>query len=302
MRPSHLCSVRRCCVALPLTSPYSRVRVFACSCVYVLLLVASTTSEARSGWTKALNKALKEIRAAQPTSGWLIKQGGRASKGFLSSFFAKNKRRWFVLTQPAEGDEATFRYYDGPPTALGPEVREPRGAVVLNRDAKLAIDSASKLANAFVITSQGASDAKAICTTLAAETNADLARWMKALHGAIGASGGKVKALKDLGKDFRGAAKAAHKPGALVRKASMERNRMMMQLERLEREELMELKVKVLHDLCDHLDVVFDRRKDKDKRWLVDHILSQRRQHDTTYGKPGLRTWGSQEQMFSAAI
>ena len=268
------------------------------------------TSEARSGWTKALNNALKAIRALQPTSGWLIKQGGRASKGFLSSMFAKNKRRWFVLTQPeapVEGDEgggseATFRYYDGPPTALGPEVREPRGAVVLNRDAKLAIDSASKLANAFVVTSQGTSDAKAICTTLAAETNADLARWMKALHSAIGASGGKVKALKDLGKDFRGAAKAAHKPGALVRKASMERNRMMMQLERLEREELMELKVKVLQDLCDHLDVVFDRRTDKDKRWLVDHILSQRRQYDTTARKPGLRTWGSQEQMFSATI
>ena len=33
------------------------------------------------GWTKALRKALEAIRALQPTSGWLIKQGGRDRHG-----------------------------------------------------------------------------------------------------------------------------------------------------------------------------------------------------------------------------
>ena len=58
---------------------------------------------------------------------------------------------------------------------------------------------------------------------------------MKALHAAIDASGGRVKDLKSLGKDHRGAAAGAKKPGGLARQASMERHRM-MQLAKLERE------------------------------------------------------------------
>lgn len=311
------------------------------------VVLASLTSEDRSKWSKAIHKKLKEMRAQLPTAGWLIKQGGRSKHG-LSALFARDKRRWFVLTQPnaAEGSEATFRYYDGPPTPGQPiEQKTARGAVVLNRDARLAIDAESKRANAFRITSHGASDKRPVVTSLAAETNAELGRWMKALHAAIDASGGRVKDLKSLGKDHRGAAAGAKKPGGLARQASMERHRMMMQLAKLEREEvsqraplsqpslllrcflscplicesdfllllscccqMLELKVKVLQDLAEYLGVIFERKRDKDKKWLVDHIISQRRTLEANEAvahqknKPGLKTWGSVEQMFNANL
>ena len=48
-------------------------------------------------------------------------------------------KRWFVLTQPEEGGDATVRYYDAPPANLGTAV--PKGAVVLNHGAKIEIDA-----------------------------------------------------------------------------------------------------------------------------------------------------------------
>ena len=45
---------------------------------------------------------------------------------------------------------------------------------------------------------KGDNDPHPITTILAAETNQDMGRWMKAIHSAIGASGGKAKDLKDL--------------------------------------------------------------------------------------------------------
>ena len=115
------------------------------------LVFAATVSEDRAGWTKALNKTLKALKAAAPTSGWLLKQGGRNKAGF-ASILARDKRRWFVLTQPEDDGEATFRYYDSPPINLA--TTTPRGAIVLNRSAVLAMDGESKLHNAFKITSK----------------------------------------------------------------------------------------------------------------------------------------------------
>ena len=76
------------------------------------------------------------LKEAAPTSGWLMKQGGRRAKTGLASMLSRDKKRWFVLTQPEEGQGATFRYYDSPPHIPSAPAR---GAVVLNRDATLEV-------------------------------------------------------------------------------------------------------------------------------------------------------------------
>lgn len=223
-----------CC--LPLTPSVRRAAASSC-CPQVL---ACATSEDRSGWVKALTKTLKTLKAAAPTSGWLMKQGGRTKTG-LMAMLARNKRRWFVLTQPEEGDDAVFRYYDGPP----PSVTTPaRGAVVLNHEAVLAVDTEAKTPHAFRITSKGANDPHPITTVLAAETHVDMGRWMKAIHAAIGASGGKVGDLKKLAAGGKAAARR------LQRQAT--RPNMLAQLARLEVDELRELPLKKLVEVAEY--------------------------------------------------
>ena len=60
-----------------------------------------------------------------------------------------------------------------------------RGAVVINHEAELKVDTSSKMAHAFGITSKGANDAVAVSTVLAAESSSELTKWMSALHKAI---------------------------------------------------------------------------------------------------------------------
>ena len=100
------------------------------------VVLAAATSEDRSAWVKALKKTLKELAAQAPTSGWLVKQGGRAKHG-LGAFFSTNKRRWFVLVQPDEGHDAVFRYYDSPPSSLAAHAK---GAVIINYNATLQLE------------------------------------------------------------------------------------------------------------------------------------------------------------------
>jgi len=230
------------------------------------IVMATTASPERSDWVKALNKTLKAQRLLAPTSGWLVKQGGRTKEGIMS-WFATNKRRWFVLVQPEENEDAVFRYYDGPPPSL---TTPPRGAVILNNKAVIELDTASKMPNAFKVTSKGDNDPKAITTILAAENNKDMGRWMKQIATAIAASGGR-SAEDDL-KTLQAARK--EEVGKLQKKGAQQNN--VSQLAKLDVEQLKELPIKTLHEVAEYLDVPFDPKKDKDPKKLADLIMGQR--------------------------
>jgi len=228
------------------------------------ICLATTTGEERANWMKALNKTIKMLKAQAPTSGWLVKKGGRTKKGLLQ-WLSRDKRRWFVLIQPEEGQDAIFRYFDGPPSSF---TAPARGAVVLNRSAKLEVDIDAGMPHAFRVTSKGANDARELTTVLAAETNAEMGRWMKALHTAISTSGGKVTDLEDL--------QVARKAAAQKLQKNADKPNNLRQLARLEVEQLKELPIKKLHEIAEYLDAPFDRKKDKDPKKLAEIIMGQR--------------------------
>ena len=61
-------------------------------------------------------------------------------------------------------------------------------------------------------------------------------------------------------------------------------------------EELKELPLGKLHEICEYLDIVFDARKDRDKKKLADLIMGQRNAHESDKragGMAGLNTWGT---------
>jgi len=266
------------------------------------IVMATVASEERSEWYKALNKTLKAQRALAPTSGWLVKKGGRTKAGGLLAMFSTNKRRWFVLVQPEEGADAIFRYYDGPPASL---TTAPKGAVILNNQAVLEVDLEGKMPNAFKITSKGEKDPHAITTVLAAESNKDMGRWMKQIATAIAASGGRSAQadLRTLAVERKEAA------NRLEKKGNNQNN--LAQLAKLDVDELKELPLKKLQEVAEYLDVPFDPKKDKDRKKLADLIMGQRNaakadaiarnelNEDDPFGGPpgGLKTWGSTKQM-----
>ena len=98
-----------------------------------------------------------------------------------------------------------------------------------------------------MITSKGENDSRAIATSLAADSKADLGRWMKAIHMAIKASGGrKLAPLRALGR--------ASAAAAQLQKASSQLCQL-VQMAKLEQEELKQLRIKQLQEVATHLDV-----------------------------------------------
>ena len=217
------------------------------------LVLTAATSEDRSAWTKALRTTFKALEAAAPTAGWLTKQGGRTKTG-MAKMFSRDKKRWFVLTQPEDGGDATFRYYEGPPAHINSAV--PKGAVVLNSSAVVQIDEDSKLPHAFKVQSKGASDTNLVTTVLAAESKTELGKWIKAVHAAITAC--------DQGAPRRRARRSVQElaadADAKVRKLQKQSSRVttLMQMAKLDREEMMALRLKQLHELAAYVDAVFD--------------------------------------------
>ena len=115
------------------------------------LVCAAATSSDRAAWTKAINATLKRLRAGAPTSGWLLKQGGRGVAGVKGKMQAMAwKRRWFILTQPSEGRPATFAYYEGAQR----DADRPLGLVLLNASAQLFVTEKTRRPHCFCITSQ----------------------------------------------------------------------------------------------------------------------------------------------------
>ena len=151
--------------------------------------------------------------------------------------------------------------------------------------------------NGFSIKSQGASDPHPITTVLAGDSNADVGRWMKAIALAIKQSGGQMI-------DVKAVAKERIVRGSLATVDQKQINR--AQLAKLDIEELRELPLKELHQVCKHLDIVFDKRVDRDRRKLADLIVGQRNAHKADAGAGahlhdddvflpmrGLKTWGT---------
>ena len=230
------------------------------------LVFAATTSADRSRWVKALSATLKRLKDGAPTAGWLNKQAGRRAGPKWTPW----KRRWFVLTPPAAGVDATFKYWEGVPG----DADAPKGMVLLNRSAQLFVSKTSKQPNTFCVTSKGAKDPKPITTVLSAATQAEMKKWMSALNEAIKASGGTVQRNATLaalhasarvtlgstkGKQLGMSVKSVNKAGAHAVK--------MEALKQLEYEELKSLRPTQLKDLLEYMDVQSDvlTRKPKNK-------------------------------------
>ena len=171
----------------------------------------------------------------------------------------------------------------------------PKGAVVLNSSAVVQIDEESKLPHAFKVVSKGASDTNLVTTVLAAESKTELVKWIKAVHAAITAC--------DQGAPRRRARQSVQELAAVAdakaRKLQKQSSRVttLMQMAKLEREEMKALRLKQLHELAAYVDAVFDpQSKDgRDKEKLTDLILAQRATHKANEqnATPALRTWTS---------
>jgi len=258
------------------------------------IVCAAATSADRSAWIKALNAQFKRMRAGAPTSGWLMKQGGRQMGKGLSKLAAMSwKRRWFVLTQPSEGRPATFAYYDGPNVTNDP----PRGLVLLNASAQIFMTDKTKKPHCFCIQSTGAKDGKAITTILSATSNEEVKKWMRSLQGAIKASGGVVDQSAKLSKlAALGGTMTSQKMGAT--KTAMFEN-----LKRLEEPELLNLPMKKLEELAKYLDMsvpkeaLTEKLRDgkPDKRPLVKLITNKIQLEKMTTGFGAGAGWGMGE-------
>lgn len=176
------------------------------------------------------------------------------------------KRRWFVIQSPTyQSPDAVFRYYETPTAP------EPKGAVVLNRSATLAICKKGKHANCFCITSQGKSDSKPICTILAVDAQEELPRWMRSLQDAINSSGGVVgEDASVIARGFKPQWYAAGVHGGMVNKrdaANLE------QLADLDEDQLQGLRVKKLKQLAAYLAVnVYDVAEPEEKKEGYKHM------------------------------
>ena len=263
------------------------------------IVLSTATTVDRSAWVKALNRTLRILKEQAPTSGYLVKQGGRIRSG-LSAMLSRDKRRWFVLTQPETGANPIFRYYVAPPPSAS---TPPRGNVVLNRNTVLAVDDASSRKHAFAITSQGANDARPVTTSLAAESHADVTRWMKALRQAIQASGGEVASLGELADQSRRDTRAKSRVSRhSVRASNLDA------LSHLDEDQLAGLRLKKLYELAEHMQVPTlekeraGNNKDKEarlKRKVAELIATQRATYamqdtvEVALRSAPLRTWGS---------
>ena len=149
---------------------------------------------------------------------------------------------------------------------------------------------------------------------LAAETNADTARWLKAITLAIKTSGGKGNVdLKEVTRQRI----EMNQRQSLVN--TNKKQTALRQLAALEVEALKELPLKSLHDICGLLDIAHDPRKDKDRKRLAELIEHQRKTHaaemrarhgddddDFFVARAGaIKTWGSwrdEETMMNGVI
>ena len=129
------------------------------------LVLAAASANERSGWVKALSKAIKMFRVDGGTSGWLHKRGGR--KGGFFAMDTGFKRRWFSLPPKADGDdphERLITYKDEP---ASPSIN---GTLTLNRFTKV-IRSPQVYKDqpyCFTVTTQGRADPKPVITVMAA--------------------------------------------------------------------------------------------------------------------------------------
>jgi hypothetical protein len=251
------------------------------------VVLAATTGEDCSAWCKSINTTLRRLNQSAPTSGWLTKEGGRSTKarggllGGLKASFASAKRRWFVLTNAEDGNDATFRYYDKPMVRRA----VPLGAVVLNASAQLNyVESAAK-DHSFCIVSQGENDPSPVTTVLSAPDGKECGKWMKALAAAIKSCGGETD-VEHLQTAHREATRRRIDKNKEVTKLKSKNGAKMGfdQLAELEPEELDMLKEKQLRKLAAHLDLTFDftgyKHKDEMQRERVINLIISKRRAD----------------------
>jgi len=234
------------------------------------LVCAASTSADRSAWVKALNAVIKDMNGAAPVAGWLTKQGGRRS-GRVA--FSRWKRRWFVLSFPHDGREGTFRFYEGVPSD---PAMSAKGVVILNRTAQVfEVENKSK-DHCFVITSQGVRDKAPISTVLSADSKKEQQQWIGAIRDAINPpdAGMSNKRKSRFITSVRKSQVAAKSMRSV--KAKSNRSVQLMQMAKYDRDDLKALKLPVLKEVLEHLDVDFDR-KSKDPLYHIDLIVNQNR-------------------------
>ena len=214
------------------------------------IVCAATTGGDRTEWMKALTLAIKRVNIGAPTSGWLMKQGGRKTGRGAGGW----KKRWFVLTPAAESGD--FKYHESPQSAGKRE----KGAIALNKGAQVFITDKTKKPHCFCITSQGEKDARPITTVLSAGGAMDLKKWIKSVQDVIIAAGGDNKI---------GGATLDGKAPKLARGASgtgVGRDANLEKLASLDAEAMRTLRMKQLEAICNYMDIMVpesaDRRKE----------------------------------------
>ena len=204
------------------------------------VVLAVATSADRAAWMKQLNKKVNELKALAPTEGWLMKKSGRKGNtgGGLAGMLTSGwKKRWFVLIQKDEedGSGGTFSYYKTPTD------RQALGTVVINECSQLFLASSgeSNKPNSFCVTSLGWADSKPITTVLAAASNEELGRWMKATKRVISMSGGDVQTRSEMKRTVE--ARVSPQVANLIA------------LSKLDREELLEVPLRKLYEVAAYL-------------------------------------------------
>jgi len=146
--------------------------------------------------------------------------------------------------------------------------------VILNRSAQVFEVENRARPHCLVITSQGVRDKAPISTVLSCGSDKEQKQWIAALRGAIepekGGAGGKRKSR------FIASTRGAGGKSVRSIKAASNRTAGLAQMAKYEREELKQLKVNVLKDILEFLDVNFER-KNKDVLYHVDLIVNQQR-------------------------
>jgi len=147
----------------------------------MIIVLAAHTQAERKGWTKALDACIRDLADAAPMKGELFKKKGRHGGLFKFGW----DKRWFELLQAdAEAKiPPSFVYYEQEKHG-----GSAKGSIVLNSSAMLMSGDAfatSQYSHVFAISSQGATDAKAITTVLACEAASDLEKWTSAVERAL---------------------------------------------------------------------------------------------------------------------
>eukprot|EP00322_Chrysochromulina_rotalis_P026702 CAMPEP_0115887378 /NCGR_PEP_ID=MMETSP0287-20121206/31730_1 /TAXON_ID=412157 /ORGANISM="Chrysochromulina rotalis, Strain UIO044" /LENGTH=1428 /DNA_ID=CAMNT_0003343967 /DNA_START=24 /DNA_END=4312 /DNA_ORIENTATION=+ len=224
------------------------------------LVFAASTSADRTAWATSMKEAISRAQSGAPTCGWLHKEGGRKSGLSIGGW----KRRWFTLPKGRLDSMSELKYFDSPTS------HTPKGGVRL-QGADVFIPKEVRGIKAehkynFCLTSLATEKGKTvtICTLLAAKTLEERDTWVRSLSQAV------KPELQQAARSADGAAAASggglarggtarQVAGADTSAASLQQGAQvnLEQMKSLPEEDLLQLRIKQLKAVLEHMGVDF---------------------------------------------